>query len=211
MLKKLPLFFVSLAVSCTAVAYGGLNANSTVFVILMENESGTNILGNASTPYINNTLLPMASYASQYYTPPGNHPSEPNYLWLEAGTNFGVLNDNPPSMNHQSTTAHFVTQLHNAGISWKAYEEDIDGSTCPTSDSGNYAVRHDPFVFFDDIVNSYCATAVRPFTELANDIASNNLAHYNFITPNLCDDMHNSCAPTNNMVQHGSRKICRRS
>jgi len=187
----------------SGVAFAGLNANSTVFIILMENESGTNIVGNASAPYINSTLLPIASYASQYYTPPGNHPSEPNYLWLEAGTNFGILNDNPPAFNHQSTTAHFVTQLHNAGISWKAYEEDIDGSTCPTADSGNYAVRHDPFVFFDDVVNSYCTSAVRPFTELANDIANNNLAHYNFITPNLCDDMHNSCAPTNNMVQQG--------
>ncbi|HEY2117032.1 MAG TPA: hypothetical protein VGJ51_18180, partial [Candidatus Angelobacter sp.] len=27
---------------------------------------------------------------------PHIHPSEPNYIWAEAGTNFGVFNDNDP-------------------------------------------------------------------------------------------------------------------
>src|SRR5207249_4257776 len=66
----------------------GTTTSSTlpaVFVILMENQDWSNIRGNASAPYINDTLLPMASHAEQYYNPPGNHPSEPNYLWLEAG------------------------------------------------------------------------------------------------------------------------------
>src|SRR5450631_2456411 len=90
------------------VAGAGFNSSSTVFIILMENENWSSIKGSASAPYINNTLLPIASYAEQYYNPPGNHPSSPNYLWLEAGTNFGILNDNPPSSNHQSTTNHFV-------------------------------------------------------------------------------------------------------
>ena len=188
------------------MACAGLNANSTVFVILMENESGTNIIGNASAPYINNILLPMASYATQYYTPPGNHPSEPNYLWLEAGTNFGILNDDPPSSNAQNTTNHFVSQLKNAGISWKTYQESIDGLSCPTADNYPYAVRHNPFAFFTDVTGSSspsCTSVIRPFAELANDISNNTLAHYNFITPNVCDDMHDSCAPTNNMIQQG--------
>src|SRR5438045_9282905 len=109
----------------------------TVFIILMENHNWTggkgrtSIKGNPSAPYINNTLLPMASHAEQYFNPPGIHPSLPNYLWLEAGMNFGILNDNAPSSNHQSTTSHFSTQLKNAGISWKTYQENISGATCP--------------------------------------------------------------------------------
>ena len=59
----------------------------------MENHNWSDIKGNASAPYINTTLLPQASYAQQYYNPPGIHPSLPNYLWLEAGTNFGISND----------------------------------------------------------------------------------------------------------------------
>src|SRR5439155_19474721 len=77
-----------------------------VFVILMENQDWSNIRSNASAPYINDTLLPMATHAEQCYNPPGNHPSEPNYLWLEAGTNFGIHDDNSPASNHQRTTRH---------------------------------------------------------------------------------------------------------
>src|SRR5207247_4987326 len=76
----------------------------TVFLILMENHDWSSIKGSPSAPYINDILLPIASHAEQYYNPPGVHPSEPNYLWLEAGTNFGILNDNYPSSNHQSST-----------------------------------------------------------------------------------------------------------
>src|SRR5438874_5466263 len=78
------------------------NHIQTVFIILMENHNwtgakgGTSIKGNRSAPYINNTLLPMASHAEQYFNPPGIHPSLPNYLWLEAVTNFGILDDNDP-------------------------------------------------------------------------------------------------------------------
>src|SRR5438445_3339327 len=103
------------------------------------------IKGSPLAPYIN-SLIPVRAHAEQYYNPPGNHPSLPNYLWLEAGTNFGILNDNPPTSNHQGTTNHLVTLLKNAGISWRAYEEDICGCFCPLSDTNLYAVRHDPFV-----------------------------------------------------------------
>ncbi len=118
----------------------------TVFIILMENENWAAIKGSPSAPFINNTLLPMASHCEQYYNPPGLHPSEPNYLWLEAGTNFGIWDDNDPSVNHQNTTHHLVTQLLNAGISWKAYQEDISGAYVPLTPTNAYAPRHDPFV-----------------------------------------------------------------
>src|SRR5439155_9257097 len=170
----------------------------TVFIILMENHNWTggkgrtSIKGNPSAPYINNTLLPMASHAEQYYNPPGIHPSLPNYLWLEAGTNFGIVDDGDTFAHHQNTTSHLVTQLNNAGISWHAYQEDIPGTQCPLSNTGGYAVKHNPFIYFDDVtcVNNtgcaYCIANERPFSQLATDLANHTVAHYNFITPNLC-------------------------
>jgi phosphatidylinositol-3-phosphatase len=196
-------FFLALFFAASS-AFAGLNANSSVFVILMENHNWSSFKGSADAPYLNNTLLPMASYCDQYYNPPGLHPSEPNYLWLEAGTNFNVTDDNPPAMNHQASTAHFVTQLKNAGISWKTYQESIDGLSCPVVDNYPYAVRHNPFAFFDDVTTSVsptCTSVMRPLTELVTDIANNTLAHYNFITPNVCGDGHDSCAPTSNTVK----------
>jgi phosphatidylinositol-3-phosphatase len=168
---------------------------NTVFIILEENHDWVDITASVA-PFIRNSLLPMGSHAEQYFNPPGNHPSEPNYLWLEAGTNFGITNDDPPGVNHQSTTSHLVTLLKNANISWKAYEEDIDGTSCPLSSVNNYVPAHDPFVFFDDVTNAndptsaYCIAHVRPFSELATDLQTNAVARYNFITPSLLDDMH---------------------
>jgi hypothetical protein len=179
----------------------------TVFVILMENESLSSIKGNTDAPYINNVLLPQASHCEQYYAI--GHPSLPNYLWLEAGTNFGVADDNPPSANHQSTANHLVTLLNNSGVSWKAYEENISGTTVPLTDAYPYAVRHNPFVYFDDVTGTlnpnfaYGIAHIRPYSELIRDLTNHTVAAYNFITPNVCDDMHDSCPPVSNVIRQG--------
>ena len=171
----------------------------TVFIILMENHNWSLIKGATNCPYINHTLLPMASYCEQYYNPPANHPSEPNYLWLEAGTNFGILNDS--ASNRISSTNHLVTLLNNAGISWKSYQEDL--GTDPLINQSNYVVRHDPVVFFNDVNASaaYRTSHVRPYAEFAGDLQSNAVARYNFITPNLTNDMHTvACSGCNTRV-----------
>ena len=187
----------------------------TVFIILMENhnwtgtQDGTAIEGSRYAPYINNTLLPMASHAEQFFNPPGIHPSLPNYLWLEAGTNFGIFDDSDPSSHPLTTTQHLVTLLNNAKISWKTYQESITGTVCPLVSSGLYAAKHDPFVYFTDVTNNldpngaYCIAHVRPFTELATDLQNGTVAQYNFITPNLCDDMHDKCKPIENAIEQG--------
>jgi len=80
----------------------------------------------------------QVAYATNYHnvlaTPSGNnphiHPSEPNYLWAEAGDSFGVFNDNDPFRapggTEQSTTQHLVTLLTAAGHTWRSYQEDTD-------------------------------------------------------------------------------------
>jgi hypothetical protein len=168
----------------------------TVFVIVMENTNWATLKQGGQAPYITKTLLPKASHAEQYYNPPGLHPSEPNYIWMEAGTNFGIRNDGLPSANHQSSTNHFVRQLADAGISWMSYQEDISGTTCPLTNAGLYSPKHNPMVFFNDVTNNnnpssaYCIAHVRPYTELQTALDQNTVARYNFITPNLCHDMH---------------------
>jgi hypothetical protein len=84
------------------------------------------------------------AYATAYHnvlaTPSGNnphiHPSEPNYLWMEAGTNFGVLNDNDPFAasggTNQNTNQHLTGLMQLAGKSWRSYQEDIDLMTNAT-------------------------------------------------------------------------------
>ncbi len=179
----------------------------TVFVIVMENHNWTgdrtlSIKGNGFAPYINNTLAPMSSYASMYFNPPHIHPSLPNYLWLEAGINFGILDDNSPYVHHQNTHEHLATLLDAKGISWKDYDEGSSGTYCPLDR------WHDPFVFFDDVtdsnnrLSSKCIAHMRPLKELAPDLLADNVARYNFIVPSNCHDMHTSCNGKN-QIQAG--------
>jgi hypothetical protein len=179
----------------------------TAFVIVMENEPWASIKGNSAAPFINNVLLPQASHCEQYRNQ--SSPSLPNYLWIEAGTNFGIHDDQPTSVHHQSTTNHLVSLLNRAGISWKAYEEDISGTTVPLNDASPYAARHNPFVYFDDVTGTnnpnyaYGIAHIRPYTELASDLTNHSFGAYNFITPNICHDMHDSCAPLWSQVKQG--------
>jgi phosphatidylinositol-3-phosphatase len=100
----------------------------------------TNSLVNGTAVAVINgsevNISQQVAYATAYHnvlaTPSGNnpdiHPSEPNYLWAEAGTNFGVLNDNDPYTGgtNQNTSLHLSNLLTQAGKTWKSYQEDID-------------------------------------------------------------------------------------
>jgi hypothetical protein len=73
----------------------------------------------------------------------------------------------------------------------------------PLTVTNAYAPRHNPFVYFDDVTgtnnpdDAYGIAHIRPYSELAADLGSNTVARYNFITPNLCHDGHDSCPPLN--------------
>ena len=108
------------------------------------------IYQNPAAPFINSLVNGTASaiihgqavsiseqtaYATAYQnvlaTPNGNnlhiHPSEPNYLWAEAGTNFGILNDADPfPNNNQNTPLSLSNLLQTSGRTWRSYQEDID-------------------------------------------------------------------------------------
>ncbi len=184
----------------------------------------------------------QVAYATAYHnvlaTPRGNnphiHPSEPSYIWSEAGTNFGVRNDNDPYSvvggTNQNTTEHLSTLLTKAGKSWRSYQEDIDLTsknrqlinvplppekwTVPLSSfsgmfvSGNinaynrsnqfnYAAKHNPMVFFTDTNGgnesspaNRLASHYAPLQQLKTDLANHKVADYNWITPDMYNDMH---------------------
>ena len=182
----------------------------TVFLIVMENTNWAEIKGNDSAPYLNNVLLPVAAHAEAYFNPPNLHPSEPNYIWLEAGTNLGITNNNDPDTNHQNTSLHLVSLLNQKGISWKSYQEDVSGADCPLTSIGMYAPKHNPMIYFDDVTDGNnpnsptCMAHVRPLSELNGDLQSNTVTRYNFIVPNLCNDMHgNTSCVFSNRIQSG--------
>jgi hypothetical protein len=117
------------------------------------------IFQNPNAPFINSlvngtavasingrqvSISRQVAYATNYRnvlaTAGGNnphvHPSEPNYLWAEAGTNFNVFNDADPFVpqggptvnqpNNRDNQLHLVRLLTHAGRTWRSYQEDTD-------------------------------------------------------------------------------------
>jgi Phosphoesterase family len=80
-----------------------------------------------------------------------------------------------------------AASIFGQGETWKSYEESMP-SNCDKSNSGEYAVRHNPAVYYTKL--SGCASRDVPYTQLATDLAGNSLPAFSFITPNLIDDMH---------------------
>jgi hypothetical protein len=208
---------LALLVLLPAASSAQMDKVKTVWVILMENHNWTgnnagaafgdpDIKGSPLAPYANGPLLRKSAHAERYFNPPGNHPSQPNYLWLEAGTNFGVLADTQPGQSPFNVDAkHFVRLLQDNGISWMAYAEPDFGSpvfdVCPV-DFTYLDVEHLAFVYFTDVAanppdpkSAECIAHVRPYYQLATDLADHTVARYNFITPNLCHDGHEGVSP----------------
>ncbi|HEY6251182.1 MAG TPA: alkaline phosphatase family protein, partial [Candidatus Angelobacter sp.] len=93
---------------------------------------------NGKQVHISEQVAYATNYRNVLATAGGNnphiHPSEPNYLWAEAGTNFGVFNDGDPfspqsgtgAIQNQDNQLHLTRLLDRCEVSWKSYQEDID-------------------------------------------------------------------------------------
>jgi acid phosphatase len=163
-----------------------------VFVLWMENKGYSQVWNTSSTPYI--TSLGQAyTRATNFYAI--THPSLPNYLTFFGGSNYGITTDCSPSSSCHINAKSLADTLEAKGLSWKFYQESMP-SPCYITTSGNYAPKHNPAVYFDDVrTNSArCTSKDVGFGAFATDLASaSTTPNFSFITPNLCSDMH-SCS-----------------
>jgi hypothetical protein len=155
MKMKAPLLAAAIALACATQARADGDGRrdddhhvTKVFVIAMENHNWTQpstqtspqqIFQNPAAPFINSLVTGTSGISSQVAfanayinAAVGNHPSEPNYIWAEAGTNFGVFNDDDPYHADctpdtvQATDQHLTAFLAKARKSWRSYQEDTD-------------------------------------------------------------------------------------
>jgi hypothetical protein len=188
----------------------GLLLVRTVFIVLMENQNWLAIKGGTNAPYLN-SLLPFASYCENYTAHLNAHPSAPNYIWLEAGDDFGHKDDDGPSIDRIASTNHLATQLFNAGVEWRGYMENMPYGSVGVTNANPYLARHNPFAFFDDVTGnySYCTNHVRPYAEFAGDLAAGHVGHYNFIVPNVTNDMHSYASGSTSLIKQGDDWLAR--
>ena len=161
-----------------------------IFLILEENKSYSEIVGNPAAPYING-LIKRYALASDYHAL--FHPSLPNYIALTSGSNHGITDDrSPPSAGYEIAVANIADRIEASGRSWKEYAESML-SPGYAFNAGEYVTKHVPFVYYTDILGNpqRCRSHVVPLTHLAGDLRSvTTTPDYAFITPNLYNDMH---------------------
>jgi phosphatidylinositol-3-phosphatase len=159
------------------------------FIIVLENHSQHSVIGDPNTPYITSLALQYGQ-ATNYYGV--THPSEPNYVAMISGSNWGINNDDP---GNRFDHPNLVDGLEAAHISWGAYMEALPPNPLddfwPSSADPLYASKHNPFALFTDIRSNPDRVAnIKPYTALAADLNSTHAPRFVYIVPDQCNDMH---------------------
>jgi acid phosphatase len=169
--------------SVTGTAATGGNAAKLprpahVVVVIEENKSYSQIIGNSSAPYINALAARGALFT---HSAAVAHPSEPNYLALFSGSTQGLTDDSCP---HTFSGANLAFEAIAAHLTFAGYSESMPATGYTGCSSGEYARKHNPWSDFSNVP----AASNRTFASFPRDYAS--LPAISFVVPNLLDDMH---------------------
>lgn len=190
---------------------------SHVFVILMENTSLKTLEAG-----INNNQAPnLASWQGKYATGTDYHgvahPSLPNYIALTSGDTQGIGCDCGAAPGNGKCFAvldvcltcscdqkvqHLGDQIEAAKKTWMDFGESM-GTPCNLKDNGDYAVRHNPFLYYDNVQTDTgrCNSHVVDFS----NFDPNNAPSFSFIAPNLVSDMHDPDPPDSTNIPNGDK------
>ncbi len=171
--------------SSTPLALPGNQQIKHVVVVVEENHSFAEVIGNSAMPYLN-SLASSYGLATQYYG--DTHPSIGNYFMLTTGQ---IITNNESSPPATVTADNVVREIGAAGKTWKSYAESLPSVGYLGGDVYPYVQHHNPFVFFSDVQNNAAQqNNLVPFSQFAGDLASGSLPNFSFVVPNQLDDAH---------------------
>ncbi|MGO8768664.1 MAG: alkaline phosphatase family protein [Mycobacterium sp.] len=153
---------------------------SHIVIVVEENRSQNNIIGNKSAPFINALAANGAMMAQSFAE---THPSEPNYLALFAGNTFGVTKDSCPV--DAGAAPNLASELLAAGYTFVGFAEGLPAVGSTVCSAGKYARKHVPWANFSNVppANSL------PFSAFpTGNYAA--LPTVSFVIPDNDDDMH---------------------
>src|SRR5438552_819729 len=163
-----------------------------VFVLVEENHSYEDVIGNPAMSYTN-TLAQQYALATKYYA--DRHNSLPNYFMLTVG-DMVTTND---LFAGPVTSKTVVDALSTAGKTWKIYAESLPAIAYVGDSVVPYAKDHNPFAYFNTVLNSSAQKAnIVPLTQLPTDLQNGTLPDYAMIVPNLANDGHDCPGESSN-------------
>ena len=161
-------------------AAAALPTPAHIVVVMEENHSYSDIIGNSSAPYMNSLASSGALITASYGV---THPSEPNYMALFSGSTDGLSADTCPVT---SKAANLGSELLAAGKTFKGYSEGLPSTGSTTCTSGKYARKHSPWINFSNVPTADSL----PYTSFPSSSNYASLPTVSFVIPNLNDDMH---------------------
>jgi len=177
-----------------------------IVVVLEENKSYEQVIGNPAAPYINQVLRAEGANLTRMYAE--EHESEGNYFWLFSGSNQGVgfIDVIPAWWNNRTypfRTSNLAQQLIEKGLTFRGYAEGLPGAGSTVGKAGRYARKHVPWVSFANIPQgSEPGTSTNlPFADFPSDFS--RLPTVAFVVPDLSNDMHDPAGQTDVAVKNG--------
>jgi hypothetical protein len=163
-----------------------------VIWIWMENKNTKAVLDSSAAPFIH-ALTQSCGTAAQYVDH-GIHPSLPNYLAATSGGTQGVSDDDGPKA-HPLKVDNIFRQVRELGKRARSYQENMPAN-CALQSTSHYAVKHNPAAYYvgeDD--RSACERDDVAFDQFLPDLHT-GLPEFAFITPDICNDMHDCSVAT---------------
>ena len=165
---------------------------SHVVIVMMENESYRQVVGNANAPY-ETALASQCGSASAMFGV--THASAANYLAVSAGEYPAASPTGCGSVRKcRDGSSNLYHQLDTAGLSWRAYAESMPGP-CGQHTAGKYKIGHNPALFYTDISAAQCRSNDLPVADLTartgvfgDALSDRSLPSLSWVTPNLLDD-----------------------
>jgi hypothetical protein len=181
------LIYISLMiVACVFKSQAQVQPARTV-VLILENRSYNQMVGNPDAPYIN-ALMQNQRSAVMTRSFALARPSQPNYIMLFSGSAQGVASNNTP-LNLPFTAPNLGASLIAKGLSFTGYSEDLPYVGFPDSAYNSYVRKHNPWVNWQgNSTNGISATTNRPFTDFPANY--NLLPTVSFVIPNQQHDIH---------------------
>ena len=182
-----------------------------VFVIMGENTDYQHLTAT-NAPYLMTTIRPSSAWFDNYYA--ATHWSQANYVALMSGQ-FTACEQADRGYACRDNVDNLFHQLDGARMSWKVWLESGSakcdtgsGGTCASNEpcplTGFYTTGN-PVIDFTDIPYAECLANDIPagtpddgMVTFNSDLASGNVADFNFVIPNGCDDGEANCKPVNN-------------
>jgi phosphatidylinositol-3-phosphatase len=154
-----------------------------IVLVMFENKSVSQIT-SSSAPYFTSLAAQGAKFTQSYAI---THPSQPNYIALFSGSTQGVTSDSCPKT---FSANNLGAQLIAAGLSFRGYSESMPSDGYTGCSSGTYQRKHNSWVDFTNV------PAASNLTYAAFPTDYTTLPTVAFVTPNMCNDMHDCSVAT---------------